>query len=145
MPADASIPPLLLDAAGVCARLCIGLSHLHAMRRQGRFPLQPIRLGRAVRFRSDDLSAWCAAGCPPAGRWSAMQQVSEGPAIQVHVQNGNVFIANGPQRTDIGKIVLSNRNFRETELWLSKLILGAIFQLIVGILQALFIWYLNGR
>jgi hypothetical protein len=36
---------LLLSAADVCRRLGIGLSHLHALRRAGRFPLVPFELG----------------------------------------------------------------------------------------------------
>ena len=67
---------LLLSAAQICSRLSIGLSHLHGMRRAGRFPLQPIRLGKSVRFKATELSAWCDAGCPSGDRWRAMQTIS---------------------------------------------------------------------
>jgi predicted DNA-binding transcriptional regulator AlpA len=70
---DDSANALLLSAQDVCDRLRIGLSHLHAMKRCGKFPLQPIRLGRAVRFRADELAAWIAAGCPTTDRWRAIQ------------------------------------------------------------------------
>lgn len=66
---------LLLSGAAVCARLGIGKSTLHKMIRGGRFPLLPVRLGRAVRFRADELSTWVAAGCPAADRWRAMQLI----------------------------------------------------------------------
>lgn len=65
---------LLLSGPAVCARLGIGKSTLHKMIRGGKFPLQPVRLCRAVRFRADELSTWVAAGCPAADRWRALQQ-----------------------------------------------------------------------
>ena len=63
---------LLLDAAGVCAKLSIGLSHFHNLRRAGRMPLEAVRLGKSVRFRASELDAWVAAGAPSADRWRAM-------------------------------------------------------------------------
>jgi excisionase family DNA binding protein len=68
--------PLLIDGAEVCARLSIGKSKLHQMIRAGRFPVSPIRLGRAVRYSAADLSAWVAAGCPASDRWRAMLAVN---------------------------------------------------------------------
>jgi predicted DNA-binding transcriptional regulator AlpA len=65
---------ILLDAHGVCARLSIGLSHFHALRRDGRFPLAPVRLGKSVRFYADELRQWTAARCPGEMKWRAMQQ-----------------------------------------------------------------------
>jgi predicted DNA-binding transcriptional regulator AlpA len=65
---------MLIDAEGVCARLSIGVSHLHAMRRAGKFPLAPVHLGRAVRWKTDDLVRWVSAGCPAADRWRMLQQ-----------------------------------------------------------------------
>jgi predicted DNA-binding transcriptional regulator AlpA len=63
---------LLLSGPEVCRRLDIGLSHLHALRRAGKFPLIPVRLGRSVRWSADELTRWCAAGCPATDRWRAM-------------------------------------------------------------------------
>jgi predicted DNA-binding transcriptional regulator AlpA len=68
--------PILLDARGVCARLSIGLSHFHALKSDGRFPLTPIRLGRAVRWDLRDVAAWIDAKCPNEYRWRAMRQMS---------------------------------------------------------------------
>jgi predicted DNA-binding transcriptional regulator AlpA len=64
-------PPdlILIDGAEICRRLSIGMSHFHALRRAGKFPLTPVRLGRAVRWRAADLARWIAAGCP--ARWAA--------------------------------------------------------------------------
>jgi excisionase family DNA binding protein len=71
---------LLLSASDVCRRLGIGVSHLHALRRAGKFPLTPVRLGRAVRFRADDLTRWVSAGCPAATKWNAMNVGRQGAA-----------------------------------------------------------------
>jgi excisionase family DNA binding protein len=76
MAAETTENPLLIDGGEVCARLSIGKSKLHAMLRAGRFPVAPIRLGRAVRYRADELSAWVSAGCPVSDRWRAMQAMN---------------------------------------------------------------------
>jgi excisionase family DNA binding protein len=67
---------LLIDASQVCARLSIGKSKLHQMLRAGHFPVAPVRLGRAVRYRADELAQWVAAGCPSSDRYRAMQAMS---------------------------------------------------------------------
>jgi predicted DNA-binding transcriptional regulator AlpA len=70
--------PLLLDADGVCQALSIGISHLHALRRTGKFPVEPLKLGGAVRWRAADISAWITAGCPAALRWKFMHKIKAG-------------------------------------------------------------------
>jgi predicted DNA-binding transcriptional regulator AlpA len=71
---------LLLSGPDVSRRLGIGISHLHGLRRAGQLPLTPIRLGRAVRFRADELARWVAAGCPAAAKWEAMNAGKRGAA-----------------------------------------------------------------
>jgi predicted DNA-binding transcriptional regulator AlpA len=73
MPVE-SADALLLSAADVSRRLAICKGHLHGLRRAGKFPLTPIRLGRAVRFSADELTRWTQAGCPAADRWRLIQQ-----------------------------------------------------------------------
>lgn len=73
-PSDSVVTtPLLCDGYGVCAALGIKWSKFHSMKRSGRFPIQPIRLGRSVRFRVRDVEAWVAAGCPNSDKWQAMR------------------------------------------------------------------------
>jgi predicted DNA-binding transcriptional regulator AlpA len=75
MPIDAPTvrdDALLLSIADVCRRLSVGRTLLHQMRRGGKFPLQEIKLGAAVRFRADDLERWVSAGCPGSERWRAL-------------------------------------------------------------------------
>ena len=60
---------LLLPAAEA-ARLC-GLA-LRTWRRfdsSGRVPM-PVRIGRRVLWRSDELREWIASGCPSRSRWT---------------------------------------------------------------------------
>ena len=51
----------------------LGISerHLWALNSSGRLP-QPVRLGRSVRWRRQELLAWLEAGCPSRDRWEAM-------------------------------------------------------------------------
>ena len=60
--------PLLLDACAVAEMLGIGRTHLFELNKTGRLPI-PIKLGRAVRWRVDELREWVAAGCPSRQQW----------------------------------------------------------------------------
>jgi predicted DNA-binding transcriptional regulator AlpA len=77
---DPSITPLLLDGPGVTAQLSIGLNKFHGMIRSGRFPVQPIRLGKSVRYRAADVAEWVSAGCPNSTKWQAMRAGKAGAA-----------------------------------------------------------------
>jgi len=60
--------PLLLRAADA-ARLCrVSLRTWRAWDATGNVP-QPVRIGRAVFWRLDELRAWVAAGCPDRATW----------------------------------------------------------------------------
>ena len=59
----------LIDAAAA-ARLCgVSKSGWWAFHAAGRCPL-PVRLGRATRWRRDELSDWIDAGCPSRSKWT---------------------------------------------------------------------------
>lgn len=56
------------------ARMCgISRSVLHRLRAAHKWPPASVRLGRAVRYRRDEVERWVAAGCPDAATWRAMQ------------------------------------------------------------------------
>jgi len=59
---------LLVDLREVARRLGISRAHAARLNASGRLP-RAIRLGRAVRWNSEDLSAWTLAGCPSRDRW----------------------------------------------------------------------------
>jgi len=64
---------LLLNASEVAQLLNVSRSTIYALHSAGRIPL-PVRLGRAVRWRTDELREWVAAGCPSRNRWMEMQE-----------------------------------------------------------------------
>ncbi len=67
-----SSPPdaILLSAADVARVLCLSLRTVRHMDRFGKIP-EPIHVGeRAVRWRRQELIAWCAAGCPKRSSWT---------------------------------------------------------------------------
>lgn len=56
------------------ARLCgIARATWHRLRAAGRVGPQPVRLGRAVRYRRAEVEQWAAAGCPDAATWRALR------------------------------------------------------------------------
>lgn len=56
-------PLLLLSAQTLAQRLAVSVRTLWRLRSSGKLP-EPIRLGGAVRWRTADVDAWVAAGCP---------------------------------------------------------------------------------
>ena len=57
------------DAAGL---LGISRAHFWKLNGLGKLPA-PVRLGRVVRWRRDELIRWLNAGCPCRERWEATQ------------------------------------------------------------------------
>jgi excisionase family DNA binding protein len=70
---DISANKLLLDATEVAALLGVSRRHVQAMDCSGRLGPMPIHLGRAVRWRRDEIVEWVAAGCPPRHKWMQMK------------------------------------------------------------------------
>ena len=58
----------LISASVVAAKLAISARHLRRLSDAGRVP-RPVRIGRAVRWRSAEIRAWISAGCPDARHW----------------------------------------------------------------------------
>jgi predicted DNA-binding transcriptional regulator AlpA len=66
--ASAVSSPFLLratEAAGLCR---VSLRTWRAWDATGKVP-QPVRIGRAVFWRLEELRAWVAAGCPDRAAW----------------------------------------------------------------------------
>lgn len=74
MPADPTTPvePIAFPAADAARFIGVSPSHFYALQKTGRLPL-PVRLGRCVRWRRAELSAWMDAGCPALERWNVMK------------------------------------------------------------------------
>lgn len=56
--------PLLIDYKAVCRMLGIGQTLFYDLRASGKFPIRPVRLGRAVRYNLREVERWIEAGCP---------------------------------------------------------------------------------
>jgi predicted DNA-binding transcriptional regulator AlpA len=64
--------PTLLLSARAAASLCgLGLSTWWRFLSSGKIP-DPVRIGRAVRWRREELYGWMEAGCPSRDKWDAM-------------------------------------------------------------------------
>jgi predicted DNA-binding transcriptional regulator AlpA len=63
---------LLIPDTAAAALAGVSRSHWHALRAAGKLP-PSVKLGRAVRWRRDEIIAWINAGCPDAKVWGAMQ------------------------------------------------------------------------
>jgi predicted DNA-binding transcriptional regulator AlpA len=57
------------QAAALCS---ISLATWHRWQAAERCPA-PVRIGATVRWRADELAAWCAAGCPDRKTWEALR------------------------------------------------------------------------
>ena len=61
--------PLLLTAEQAAALAGVSRSHWWSLHSAALVPM-PIKLGRATRWRRDELEQWVAAGCPPRHEWN---------------------------------------------------------------------------
>lgn len=64
--------PLLLTAQEAAAMCSKSTRTWRAWDAAGRIP-QPVRIGRSTLWRTDELRAWVAAGCPRRKEWKMMQ------------------------------------------------------------------------
>ncbi len=78
---DATPPvsPIAFPAAEAARFIGVSPSHFYALQKTGRLPL-PVRLGRCVRWRRAELTAWLDAGCPALERWTVIR--AEGRAAR---------------------------------------------------------------
>jgi excisionase family DNA binding protein len=67
-------PALLIDARELARLLAVSLRHVHRMLAAGELP-DPVRLGRALRWRRVDIEAFVDAGCDMT-RWQAARKRS---------------------------------------------------------------------
>ena len=65
--------PILLSAGAAAKLLGISERHFYKLHSSGRVP-KPIRLGRAVRWRADELRDWVASGTPARIQWRWTRQ-----------------------------------------------------------------------
>lgn len=66
-------PALLIPDREAAAMAGIGRATWHRLRAAGKIGPAAVRLGRAVRYRRDEVAEWIRAGCCDALTWKAMQ------------------------------------------------------------------------
>lgn len=64
--------PLLLSAATAAALVGKSVRTWRTWHAAGLIPA-PIRIGRSLLWRPDELHAWVAAGCPPRDEWEQIR------------------------------------------------------------------------
>ena len=68
-----SFEPMLLDARAAAALCGVSARHWATLHSEGLIPA-PVRLGRRVLWRAEELQGWTRAGCPPRLRWQETQE-----------------------------------------------------------------------
>lgn len=64
---------LAVDAKRLAELLAVSLRTVRRLDSAGKLP-RPVRIGGAVRWRLDEITAWLAADCPHRNRWEMMQR-----------------------------------------------------------------------
>lgn len=76
----AHVDKKLLTVNDVSELLSISARQVWNLLSTGRLPW-PIRLGRSVRWRRDEVTEWMEAGCPPHERWNAARRSTSKKAL----------------------------------------------------------------
>jgi excisionase family DNA binding protein len=71
MPTD-TLDPLLIPDTQAAALVGVCRATWHRLRAANKLP-PAVRLGRAVRWRREEIVEWIQAGCPDGKVWAAMQ------------------------------------------------------------------------
>ena len=74
--------PKLLNASALARCLSVSVRQAHRMNRAGLVPT-PLRIGRCVRWRSDEISRWLQCGAPSRERWEIMCAEKQATTIGV--------------------------------------------------------------
>ena len=67
--------PLALSAVELARLLGVSLRHVRRLDSAGKLP-KPIRLGRAVRWRVNEVNDWMAVGAPDRRTWETIKKSS---------------------------------------------------------------------
>lgn len=62
----------MIDAKGLATMLSVSKRQVFRLNSSGRIPA-PVRIGGAVRWSAEEVSAWLAAGAPHRKAWDAMK------------------------------------------------------------------------
>jgi predicted DNA-binding transcriptional regulator AlpA len=65
--------PMVLSAMRLSQRLGVSLRHIRRMDSAGKLP-RPVRLGKVVLWKVDEINAWLNAGAPDRKTWEQMKK-----------------------------------------------------------------------
>jgi len=65
----------MIDAKGLAAMLSLSKRQVFRLNSCGKIPA-PIRIGGAVRWPAEEISAWLNAGAPDRKTWNARKEVA---------------------------------------------------------------------
>jgi hypothetical protein len=68
------LEPLTYDTDDLAFVLRSSLATIHRLRAAGKLP-RALKLGGQLRWRVDEVKAWCAAGMPDLKTWEAMRSI----------------------------------------------------------------------
>ena len=66
---QAPIAPALMTSAELATELQISERTIRRLEITGKIGPRPMNIGRAVRYRRDEVEKWIEAGCPARDRW----------------------------------------------------------------------------
>jgi prophage regulatory protein len=64
---------MAIDANGLAVTLGLSVRTVRRLDSSGKIP-RPVRIGGAVRWRTEEIANWLEAGCPDRQRWEAMKR-----------------------------------------------------------------------
>lgn len=67
-------PPALMTAADLAAEMQITERTIRRLSLRGKIGPTAIQIGRAVRYRRDEVRRWFLSGCPSRDEWRAMER-----------------------------------------------------------------------
>jgi predicted DNA-binding transcriptional regulator AlpA len=71
---ELGLPPLLVDADGVAAMLGVSRRTVYSMQSSGELGPMALTVGGRKLWRTAELTAWVAAGCPHREVWLELQK-----------------------------------------------------------------------
>ena len=80
-------PSLLMDPEDLALELRISIRSIWRRASDGQIP-RPIRIGRATRWRRDEIEAWIAAGCPDGEQWESSRKPADSSYEQTEEEDG---------------------------------------------------------
>lgn len=64
--------PALMTAADLAGEMQVTERTIRRLSMRGKIGPTPLQIGRAVRYRRDEVARWFLAGCPDRDTWRAM-------------------------------------------------------------------------